>query len=109
MIGVNNTISSFRWNTDAEGNGTYDAAKTLTDVECVIMATDSKLAAFLGVSNIYETRTLYIDHEFDIKRGDKVVDRDSNIYYVNQILDLPADEIEGLREVILNKKFVTPS
>lgn len=105
MIGANNTVTTYRMTTSG-GKSTYSATPTLTAMPCFLVGADFRLANALGYANAFELFVMYMDQDVDILRGDKVVDRNDEEFYVVGIKETPDDEVEGTTEVFISKKFV---
>lgn len=84
--GANKTISTYRLADGAGSDKTtdYNTTATLSGIEAYIESLRAELQIVMGIRPGVEVFNMYIEPA-DIRVGDKVVDQNSKVYYVQGI------------------------
>ena len=103
MIGINNTISVERM-TESGGKSEFSGNFIIQNLNCYLEPLAPEIAMMYGEKYAFNSFKLFCDIS-DILIGDRITDKDSNIYIVQAIYKFENYEIPSHMEAILVKEI----
>lgn len=100
MLGSNNTLTTYRFDSDdSDGHTNYSSTPTLTTEACYIERMALQQATLLDAGNPLEVYEAVFGRIVDLKENDQCTDKNGKVYRVNAVQRVE-DFIEFTKAII---------